>query len=210
MNGNVSSHKAKNGSIHDDITNGTPTQHSSRPTSPYSKSTTLMSRIPKVAQSSARSGSYSSNGHSTLNGYTHTPPTPGVEPPSPISELYSVPEFSTNKSYVPPRRHHSPIQNEQPPFPPTPTSSHFHDTDGDGGGVGNSNARVSTDSEEHPFEHWYRGEVSRNGGVGELRVGKRMEMLEIANYGHTTNTPIGKRARPPPGSTFGSVGVNGF
>jgi serine/arginine repetitive matrix protein 1 len=42
------------------------------------------------------------------------------------------------------------------------------------------------DSEERPFEHWYRGEVSRNGGVGELRVGKRQEMLDIANYGHMT------------------------
>jgi len=40
------------------------------------------------------------------------------------------------------------------------------------------------ESEERPYEHWYRGEVSRNGGVGELRVAKRMEMLEIANYGH--------------------------
>ncbi|THU76127.1 hypothetical protein K435DRAFT_813712 [Dendrothele bispora CBS 962.96] len=43
--------------------------------------------------------------------------------------------------------------------------------------------RPSVDSqEEHPFEHWYRGEVSRNGGVRELRVGKRQEMLEIASY----------------------------
>lgn len=38
--------------------------------------------------------------------------------------------------------------------------------------------------EERPFEHWYRGDVSRNGGVGELRIGNRMEMLEIANFGH--------------------------
>jgi hypothetical protein len=49
--------------------------------------------------------------------------------------------------------------------------------------------RPSIDSEERPFEHWYRGEVSRNGGVGELRVGRRMEMLEIANYGHTPTRP---------------------
>ncbi|OCH90453.1 hypothetical protein OBBRIDRAFT_887717 [Obba rivulosa] len=45
--------------------------------------------------------------------------------------------------------------------------------------------RFSSDSEERPFEHWYRGDVSRNGGVGELRVGRREEMLDIANYGHT-------------------------
>ena len=44
--------------------------------------------------------------------------------------------------------------------------------------------RSSMDSEELPYEHWYRGEVSRNGGVGELRVGRRQEMLDIANYGH--------------------------
>lgn len=49
--------------------------------------------------------------------------------------------------------------------------------------------RPSIDSEDRPFEHWYRGEVSRNGGVGELRVGRRMEMLEIANYGHTPKRP---------------------
>ncbi|TFY50133.1 hypothetical protein EVG20_g11703, partial [Dentipellis fragilis] len=49
-------------------------------------------------------------------------------------------------------------------------------------------SRPSTDSEERPFEHWYRGEVSRNGGVGELRVGRRMEMLEIANYGHNARS----------------------
>ena len=49
--------------------------------------------------------------------------------------------------------------------------------------------RPSMDSEERPFEHWYRGEVSRNGGVGELRVGRRMEMLEIASHGHTPTRP---------------------
>ncbi|KAK7464959.1 hypothetical protein VKT23_006167 [Stygiomarasmius scandens] len=41
-----------------------------------------------------------------------------------------------------------------------------------------------SEEEELPFEHWYCGEISRNGGVGELRVGKQQEMLEIANYGH--------------------------
>jgi hypothetical protein len=50
--------------------------------------------------------------------------------------------------------------------------------------------RPSIDSEERPFEHWYRGEVSRNGGVGELRVGRRMEMLDIANYGHVPMRPV--------------------
>ncbi|KAF8644429.1 hypothetical protein AX16_008488 [Volvariella volvacea WC 439] len=47
-----------------------------------------------------------------------------------------------------------------------------------------SEARKSGESERLAYEHWYRGDASRNGGVGELRVGTRMEMLEIANYGH--------------------------
>jgi len=55
--------------------------------------------------------------------------------------------------------------------------------------------RSSNESEERPFEHWYRGEVSRNGGVGELRVGRRQEMLEIANYGHKIrNKALNNRA----------------
>lgn len=49
--------------------------------------------------------------------------------------------------------------------------------------------RYSSESEERPFEHWYRGDMSRNGGVGELRVGKRDEMLDIASYGHTIRKP---------------------
>jgi hypothetical protein len=55
--------------------------------------------------------------------------------------------------------------------------------------IESTDPRPSVDSEERPFEHWYRGEVSRNGGVGELRVGRRMEMLEIASYGHTSTPP---------------------
>ena len=58
-----------------------------------------------------------------------------------------------------------------------------------GSSIDSTTPRPSIDSEERPFEHWYRGEVSRNGGVGELRVGRHMEMLEIANYGHTPTRP---------------------
>ncbi|KAF9005470.1 hypothetical protein BDQ17DRAFT_1353152 [Cyathus striatus] len=47
--------------------------------------------------------------------------------------------------------------------------------------------RASTDSEERPFEHWYR--------VGELRVGKRQEMLDIANYGHQKALAISRGRR---------------
>ncbi|KAG5651854.1 hypothetical protein H0H81_007195 [Sphagnurus paluster] len=76
------------------------------------------------------------------------------------------------------------LLNEQPPFNPASAASSIsrsqtsvYDNE--------DPPRPSMDSEERPFEHWYRGEVSRNGGVGELRVGRRQEMLEIANYGHT-------------------------
>ena len=58
-----------------------------------------------------------------------------------------------------------------------------------GASIDSTAPRPSIDSEERPFEHWYRGEVSRNGGVGEFRVGRHMEMLEIANYGHTPTRP---------------------
>lgn len=64
--------------------------------------------------------------------------------------------------------------NEQPPF----TANSYNSSIVDDG-----YPRRSAE-EELPFEHWYRGDVSRNGGVGELRVANRMEMLEIANYGH--------------------------
>ena len=73
----------------------------------------------------------------------------------------------------------SEIVNERPPFNPSITSTRRgYDDDF-------ASPRMSTDSEERPFEHWYRGDVSRNGGVGELRVGRKQEMLDIANYGHT-------------------------
>ncbi|KAH9950640.1 hypothetical protein B0H21DRAFT_686367 [Amylocystis lapponica] len=77
------------------------------------------------------------------------------------------------------RRPASELFNEQPPFGPNSSTSLHHDFDSA------VDRRMSSDSEEHPFEHWYRGDVSRNGGVGELRVGRREEMLDIANYGHT-------------------------
>jgi len=57
--------------------------------------------------------------------------------------------------------------------------------------------RLSSD-EETPFQHWYRGDVSRNGGVGEYRVGNRMEMLDIANYGHHLGSDRRKRAYEEP------------
>ncbi|TFK20409.1 hypothetical protein FA15DRAFT_127814 [Coprinopsis marcescibilis] len=88
---------------------------------------------------------------------------------------------------IPNNRSTSGLLNESAPFPPSSSVSSI------GNGYSQNEypyvedeepPRPSMDSEERPFEHWYRGEVSRNGGVGELRVGRRQEMLEIANYGH--------------------------
>ncbi|KAG6841113.1 hypothetical protein C0991_001801 [Blastosporella zonata] len=74
------------------------------------------------------------------------------------------------------------LLNEPPPFSPASASSSITHRSAS---PDQDPPRPSVESEERPFEHWYRGEVSRNGGVGELRVGRRQEMLEIANYGHT-------------------------
>lgn len=67
------------------------------------------------------------------------------------------------------------------------------------GGGEEDEVRASMESDERPFEHWYRGEAARNGGVGEYRVGRRQEMLEIANYGHAPRT-----ANPRAGGVNGS------
>jgi hypothetical protein len=85
-------------------------------------------------------------------------------------------------------RHKVPaLVNEQPPFP-----SQRSDTDAE-------SVRFSSESEERPFVHWYRGDVSRNGGVGEFRVARRKEMLDIASYGHSTK----KQLSPRSASRFG-------
>lgn len=73
----------------------------------------------------------------------------------------------------------SALVNEQPPF--------LSDTDVE-------SVRFSSESEERPFEHWYRGDVSRNGGVGEFRVARRKEMLDIASYGHSTKKQLSSRS----------------
>ncbi|KAG6879332.1 hypothetical protein C0992_003466, partial [Termitomyces sp. T32_za158] len=76
------------------------------------------------------------------------------------------------------------LLNEPPPFDPASASSSKAPSQRSAS-PDIRPPRPSTESEERPFEHRYRGEVSRNGGVGELRVGRRQEMLDIANYGHT-------------------------
>lgn len=84
----------------------------------------------------------------------------------------------------------------------------YHHAEGQGHAYGEEDQytprpnRFSSDSDEKPFEHWYRGDVARNGGVGELRVAKKQEMLDIANYGHTLKQASARLA-------FGSNGGPG-
>ena len=174
-------------------------------------------RIPKVAR--GRSGSTSSHGHPSLptnyNGYNHNH-SPYSTPSSPdanqFPELGVVRESSYRNSNASrstvsvPSRRHSGILNEPPPFIPGSINSsaaqsqygQSQSNNSQGHDDNESPPRHSNDSEERPFEHWYRGEVSRNGGVGELRVGKRMEMLDIANYGHTLKNKVFDTRIPAP------------
>ncbi|RPD56117.1 hypothetical protein L226DRAFT_464509 [Lentinus tigrinus ALCF2SS1-7] len=163
-----------------------PLSDNTRPISP--------GNVPKgtrIPVSRARTGSTSSQAQSTYNGYNgrangsagysrhHAEPSE--------SQLYPVDEklkanSQTSRSTVRiPRHNVSDIFQEQAPFPPNSLSSSQSNFD-----YGRQTPeRMSSESEEHPFEHWYRGDVARNGGVGELRVARRQEMLDIANYGHT-------------------------
>ena len=150
----------------------------------------------RIPVSRARTGSTSSSHQPSLNGavlstrgdsrsgfYKASNTTYGAELTAdlwPVDEAHqpssSVGSHSTLKSL---RSGMSELVNERPPFSASTTSVR-RDFDDDLGPP-----RMSSDSEERPFEHWYRGDVSRNGGVGELRVARRQEMLDIANYGHT-------------------------
>lgn len=108
---------------------------------------------------------------------SHHTPTPDTSP-----DLHIVKETEPTI-----RRQRSNIMNEPPPFSTSSITSsvlskQFHED------PHLPPPRPSNESEERPFEHWYRGDVHRNGGVGELRVGKRMEMLRIANFGHDIKT----------------------
>ncbi|KAF7299432.1 hypothetical protein MIND_00893000 [Mycena indigotica] len=122
-------------------------------------------RIPKATTRNGTTGLQSPTPDSPmLNGRLLSPPTLTREPSQDTIHIPAI------------QRQTSGLLNEQPPFMPGPGSANSHDE---------APPRPSNESEERPFEHWYRGEVSRNGGVGELKMGKRQEMLEIANYGHT-------------------------
>ncbi|KAJ7465163.1 hypothetical protein FB451DRAFT_430818 [Mycena latifolia] len=138
-------------------------------------------RIPK-ARGRAGSITTNGNGHSANHSPYTTPTLPPADSPD-LRRLNDGPFAPTKLMNRPsqdtihiPMKQTSGLLNEPPPFLPGPESANSHD---------DTPPRPSNDSEERPFEHWYRGEVSRNGGVGELKLGKRAEMLEIANYGHT-------------------------
>ena len=157
-------------------------------------------RIPKAA----RGGSFS-NGHSPhINGQGHNPSlvTPPSQPQSPEIPNQPFPEQrapqraalatpSTRTRVELPSHQGILLVNESPPFTSISSMSSFSQH-GHEPNQAEDPQRSSIDSEERPFEHWYRGEVSRNGGVGELRVGRRQEMLDIANYGHA----IRKKKKP--------------
>ena len=149
-------------------------------------------RIPKAAR-----GSSFSNGHSPhMNGQGHNPNlvTPPSQPQSPeisnqpFPEQRGPPQRSVLAAPSPRTKEELPNQgiqllNESPPFTSISSMSSFSQH-GQERNQTEDPPRSSMESEERPFEHWYRGEVSRNGGVGEFRVGRRQEMLDIANYGH--------------------------
>jgi len=131
-------------------------------------------RIPKASRPPGTSSSSTS---------PHFTPELAYQPKPQL--VHSASKASTVEISAAGNQHTPVLLNESPPFPTHATMS---------SGFDQEPPRPSMDSEERPFEHWYRGEVSRNGGVGELRVGRRQEMLDIANYGHL----IGNRKGPAP------------
>ena len=179
-----------------------PTPESSRSTSPQYVVARVIdtkpTRIPKVtslartSSSSSRSPHQPSSIDTVISDSRHGHPR--YTPPTPESTLdmwkadetiHAPQPYLRSSSYAAASSlQHSRLLHEPPPFHSGSASSIDHSIDHSQDDA-LPPGRTSTESEERPFEHWYRGEVSRNGGVGELRVGKRVEMLEIANYGHT-------------------------
>lgn len=139
-------------------------------------------RIPKPARS--RAGSTSSHNY-TLNGQSFTQhDSPQAE--AELWVLHEKPAATASRSTISvSSRQDSGLLQEPAPFQAgSTTSSNDHSSYDKTRTMEFDPPRPSVDSEERPYEHWYRGEVSRNGGVGELKVAKRKEMLDIANYGH--------------------------
>ncbi|KAH8822551.1 hypothetical protein DL96DRAFT_1618139 [Flagelloscypha sp. PMI_526] len=94
------------------------------------------------------------------------------------------------------------LTTEPPPFP--------HSNHARRASTSSVASTASSSHQQMPFEHWYRGDTSRNGGVGELRVGKRQEMLDIANYGHTLEQRKAREAEVAEGKRRRAGSVNGL
>lgn len=137
-------------------------------------------RIPIATRqhsASSTTPSTHSNAPSSSNGYLRGSPEPYQS--SDLHVVYESRSFTSSRSNLAiATRSNSGLLHEPAPFKADSASSAAYSP------ADETPSRASNESEERPFEHWYRGEVSRNGGVGELRVGRRQEMLEIANYGH--------------------------
>ena len=165
--------------------NGLPSSESSRSTSPLQNyngrtSDVKPTRIPVVVTRGRTSTSSYATGRSSDASRNGNGPPSGSQP-----RLHGVEVAPSNQSESTVTVSSSQILNEPAPFkysvdmqPSIPLSS------------------GSTDLEERPFEHWYRGDIHRNGGVGELRVGGKQEMLDIANYGHRFGG-VGSKPVPP-------------
>jgi hypothetical protein len=139
-------------------------------------------RIPIPTRQHSGSSSIQSNPQQAPNGngYFH-----GSPEPSDLHVVHETLSFNSSRSNLAiPSRPNPGLLNEPAPFKADSVSSAAHSP------TDEAPSRSSNESEERPFEHWYRGEVSRNGGVGELRVGRRQEMLEIANYGHQIKNKV--------------------
>lgn len=150
-------------------------------------------RIPKPARS--RAGSTSSHSYS-LNGSAASPySSPKSPQPDPdLFILHERPAAASRSTISVNSRQDSGLLHEPPPFRAgSATSSNDNSSDNNRRVMELDPPRPSIDSEERPYEHWYRGDISRNGGVGELKVAKRQEMLEIANYGHSLRANQGPR-----------------
>lgn len=171
----------------------------SRANSPMNPTKT--SRIPSSRGRAGSTSSYqpSINGSMSRSDSKTTLPRINGHVAEP-SDLWPVderqPQSSTNSRSTlrTPRSQYSEIVNENAPFSQNSMNSVSSRSAYDRDFV---SPRQSTDSEEAPFEHWYRGDVSRNGGVGELRVARKQEMLDIANYGHTLRQASSRTAITP-------------
>jgi hypothetical protein len=153
--------------------------HSATPSSPR-KADDRSSKIPKVS-GGVRSDSYGGSGSFYLPTRMHSTQH---QPPDQRMEVYGSGAIPDSFSY---KSRNTQILNEPPPFSPSASSMlsdiQYEQSRLVGLYTQEAAPRPSTDSVERPFEHWYRGESTRNGGVGELRVG-RSEMLDIAQFGH--------------------------